>query len=441
MSFINVAEGDPATKMIKLLLRHINKEAVHFKRFKASSKQILTKANDIYNAIQQHIEDIKKKTEKAEEPDQTKYKAYTEAIPRLERLLLDYTYDIRDMSSEFVNHSVKNFRTSVASIERWANNWQVTVKIVEQLKSKEFQELSEELKKNLETGLAESVKQDDIDMIKEVQSYAKGSEHKLKDDSIFEAAPEDKMVTGLTELIDKIAIQMDTKYDQASAQPVVKTVLLVYLPFALTTDNEVDSKWAEHLKSKKVWKEMNHALKEVVGHLTDKAKSNEQLEENCKALEQVIFTFTELPELFGPQLLQMINLAGQVRRPFHGRSVVLVYMWYHMALSKDVKAERSAANRRAISTSIKQSIELLVSASTKLRGATTFNDANEVQELTSKFTSRSAELEKFYSLYKLGEKWTSDINVQLVNATKVDNEHYVQTKARVQGPRPARTAT
>jgi len=46
-------------------------------------------------------------------------------------------------------------------------------------------------------------------------------------------------------------------YAQASAQPVVKTVLLVYFPFALTTDKEVDSKWAEHLKSKKVWEEMN----------------------------------------------------------------------------------------------------------------------------------------------------------------------------------------
>jgi len=85
MSFINVAEGNPATEMIKLLLGHINREAVQFKRSKTSSKQILTKANDIYNGIQQHIEDIKKKTEKAEEPEWTKFKTYTEAIPPLER--------------------------------------------------------------------------------------------------------------------------------------------------------------------------------------------------------------------------------------------------------------------------------------------------------------------------------------------------------------------
>jgi len=122
------------------------------------------------------------------------------------RLLLDYTYDIGDRSSQLVSHLAKDVPKSVVSIERWANDWQVTIKIVEQLKSNEFkvshrinqwfhilnisqplQELSEELKKNLETGLAESVKQDDIDMIKGVHSYAKGSEHKLKDDSIFDA--------------------------------------------------------------------------------------------------------------------------------------------------------------------------------------------------------------------------------------------------------------
>ena len=119
------------------------------------------------------------------------------------RLLLDYTYDIGDRRSLLVSHSAKDVPSSVVSIERWANDWQVTVKIVESLKSNEFkvthrisqwfhilnisqplQALSPELKTNLETGLAESVKQDDIDMIKGVQSYAKGSE--LKDDSIID---------------------------------------------------------------------------------------------------------------------------------------------------------------------------------------------------------------------------------------------------------------
>ncbi|KIK07759.1 hypothetical protein K443DRAFT_149931 [Laccaria amethystina LaAM-08-1] len=439
MSVITVADGNPATEMIKLLLTHINAEAAQFKRAKSSSKQILTKANDVYNGIQQLIEDIKKKMEKAEEPEWTKFKAYTEAIPPLERLLLDYVYNIGDRSSHLLPHTAADVPKSVASIERWATDWQVTVTIVGRLKSDEFK-LSDPLKNSLETGLLESLKEDDVEMIKGVQDYVKGPAHKLQDDSIFDAAPEDKMVTGLTGLIDNIATQMDNKYVPASAHSVVKTVSLVYFPFALAADNTVDSKWAEHLKSKKVWEEMNRVLGEVDAHLTDeKSKTVEQLEENYRGLEKIIFTFTELPELFGPQLFEMMKFSGQVRRPFHSRSVVLVYMWYHLALSKDVKDERSSANRRVISTNIKQAIEILNSASTKLREVKMFEDDNVVKELTAKFNDNAAKVKQLYSQYKLDDKWTNDLNIKLDNAIKVDNEHYARTKARLEGLPPVTT--
>ena len=51
-----------------------------------------------------------------------------------------------------------------------------------------------------------------------------------------------------------------------------------------------------------------------------------------------------------------MKLAGQVRRPFHGRSVVLVYMWYHLALGKDVKNGRESNIRHAISTCVSPDI-------------------------------------------------------------------------------------
>ncbi|EDR05651.1 uncharacterized protein LACBIDRAFT_329518 [Laccaria bicolor S238N-H82] len=429
MSVITVADGGPATEMIKLLLTHINAEEPQFKRANSSTKQILTKANDVYNEIQQLIQDIKKKMEKAEEPEWTKFKA----------LLLDYVYNIGDRSSRLLHHTAADIPKSVASIERWATDWQITVTIVGRLRSEEFK-LSDPLKNSLETGLLESLKADDIDMIRGVQDFAKGAAHKLQDDSIFDAATEDKMVTGLTGLIDNIATQMDNKYVPASAHSVVKTILLVYFPFALAADNAVDSKWAEHLKSKKVWEEMNRVVGEAAAHVTgEKEKTVEQLEENYKGLEKIIFTFTELPELFGPQLLEMMKLAGQVRRPFHGRSVVLVYMWYHLALSKDVKDERSSVNRRTITTNIKQSIEMLNSASTKLHGVKTFADDNEVKELTTKFNDNAAKMKQLYSLYKLDDKWTNDLNIKLDNAIKVDTEHYARTKARLEGQPPVTT--
>jgi hypothetical protein len=66
-------------------------------------------------------------------------------------------------------------------------------------------------------------------------------------------------------------------------------------------------------------------------------------------------------------------------------------------ISKTLRSNR----RFVVPRNIKQSIELLTSASTKLREAKTFNDANEVQELTAKFASKSAEMQKLYTQYKV----------------------------------------
>ena len=99
---------------------------------------------------------------------------------------------------------------------------------------------------------------------------------------------------------------------------------------------------------------------------------------------------------------------------------------------------------------------MLKLASTKLRDAKTFNDANEVQNLTTEFGKKSAEMEKLYAQYKvmticillfvgintnqqLGETWTTVINAQLDKATKEDTEHYEETKKRLEGPAPTKT--
>lgn len=54
------------------------------------------------------------------------------------RLLLDYVYNIGDRSSHLLHHTAADVPKSVASIERWATDWQITVSIVGRLKSDEF---------------------------------------------------------------------------------------------------------------------------------------------------------------------------------------------------------------------------------------------------------------------------------------------------------------
>ena len=54
------------------------------------------------------------------------------------RLLLDYVYNIGDRSSRLLHHTTADVPKSVASIERWATDWQITVTIVGRLRSEEF---------------------------------------------------------------------------------------------------------------------------------------------------------------------------------------------------------------------------------------------------------------------------------------------------------------
>ena len=67
-------------------------------------------------------------------------------------------------------------------------------------------------------------------------------------------------------------------------------------------------------------------------------------------------------------------------------------------------SEELRSNRRfVLPRNLKQSIEWLTSASTKLRGENAFNDANEVKELTTKFDGKSAELQTLYTRYKVDD--------------------------------------
>ena len=81
---VRIAEGYGATDMIKLLLEIIIAETADFKRFPESSRQVVSTSIEVYEAILRHIADIDKKKDKAEEPQWTKFREYTDAIPSLE---------------------------------------------------------------------------------------------------------------------------------------------------------------------------------------------------------------------------------------------------------------------------------------------------------------------------------------------------------------------
>jgi hypothetical protein len=59
--------------------------------------------------------------------------------------------------------------------------------------------------------------------------------------------------------------------------------------------------------------------------------------------------------------------------------------------------------RSVIPRNIKQAIEILNSASTKLREVKMFEDDNVVKELTAKFNDNAAKVKQLYSQYKVND--------------------------------------
>jgi hypothetical protein len=49
-----------------------------------------------------------------------------------------------------------------------------------------------------------------------------------------------------------------------------------------------------------------------------------------------------------PQILSLMRLSAQVRRPFYGRSVALVKMWYTMNMNAAMKDENGLSARKAL---------------------------------------------------------------------------------------------
>ena len=141
----------------------------------------------------------------------------------------------------------------------------------------------------------------------------------------------------------------------------------MYFPFALFEAEGTDPSWLGHLASKRVWDEMYkfvppidiciaelnvnfcRALNECLNHLKLSKPSAETIGETYQGLAKTLFTMAALPPLsFETQILEMMQRAKHVRRPFSGRSSVLVFTWSHVATNSNILQERGIARRQAL---------------------------------------------------------------------------------------------
>ena len=128
-----------------------------------------------------------------------------------------------------------------------------------------------------------------------------------------------------------------------------------------------------------------------------------------------------LPPLsFETQILEMMQRSKHVRRPFSGRSSVLVFTWSHVATNSSILRERGIARRHALRKcvngmrlrvllfnsscfkyrTLSLSLEIFKYATEQLTSSQRFEDAAEVKAVGEKFESVFRDLYKIYEHYK-----------------------------------------
>jgi len=153
---VKIAEGYGATEMVKLLLEIIIAEIADFKRFRESSRQVVSTSIEVYEAILRHIANIDKKKEKAEEPEWMKFREYTDAISSLEEwvglislakfcfkyqlssLLLHCTYYTEEQESLLPIPRTTDVPSCLKAIDIWASDREITLAIIRKFEGDNF---------------------------------------------------------------------------------------------------------------------------------------------------------------------------------------------------------------------------------------------------------------------------------------------------------------
>ena len=151
----------------------------------------------------------------------------------------------------------------------------------------------------------------------------------------------------------------------------IRSIMLVYTPFAVIGNPQTTAEWVEHLTGANIWAEMKRYtqgwhrlsnshprfclsfLEALDGHLRDEKFTIPQLMEKYRVLEEL------LSRPLSSELLDLMRLAGRVRRPFHGRAVTIVHMWQYLTANSAVRAvrditRRSELQRHALNTTARR---------------------------------------------------------------------------------------
>ncbi|KIK09044.1 hypothetical protein K443DRAFT_672083 [Laccaria amethystina LaAM-08-1] len=151
--------------------------------------------------------------------------------------------------------------------------------------------------------------------------------------------------------------------------------------------------------------------------------------EKYRVLEELLSRLIRTEGPLSSELLDLMRLAGRVRRPYHGRAVTIVRMWQYLNANSDVRADRDITRRNELQRDIKRAVFVLQEASKAVADLTILTlKSPQSMKMDKDFGDLVEKVEKHFKTYNAPWEEYKDI---FENAKTTDIEHFTGVKTRL----------
>ncbi|KAF8972696.1 hypothetical protein BDZ97DRAFT_851815 [Flammula alnicola] len=434
----DMAEGSPFTDLIKVLLQHIAGDAAagKYARNPFSSIQVYLRARVIYNTIQDLIEEV----ETSDNADWDAFDKYTSAIPPLETILFEFHgINREDQRNTILPSNNGSIQEAISFIHAWEDDRKICMKVLRDLSGEVFTVLSNDARKHVVAEYETPLLSDDRTIVAALNAF-------FMDDQLNGQDIDQQILSEVTTGIRQIGGNLMkfltspppvrsgtlTSFPMANVVIPIKTMMLVYILFAMIQlDTILPGLW-DYLKSSTIWQATKEHVQKIRIHtdtITDiKSKEDlEELEQEWKKVEQLLLNGDAIcPPL--SEMVELLQLAARIPRPFHGRSVELIRMLYTLNVYSNNPADNATNRRPELRRLMVETIDALTPASQVTSDVKAFSaSSSEYIKLDSELTGVLTKIEEAFETFNLSNELPAMEN-QFNDAVKVDYDHFCLMK-------------
>ncbi|KAH6916163.1 hypothetical protein BKA70DRAFT_1395809 [Coprinopsis sp. MPI-PUGE-AT-0042] len=448
-----ITTGYASTDLSKELLTKLQTEIKGYKRNKNSSGAIFLQSHVAYEAIIALIKKVDAHSENLDSLPWDEFDKSATSITELEKFLLELLFE--DHDQELILPESAELEASVQFVKTWLDHHAAAIKRANTLDTWVFEtaKLKEETERTgFKHKLVKGQRNDHTDTVESIDKEI-GKSKLLDTDILREESDKTDYVkevkaavTSLSTEVKSMAEKLD--YPEEQAGKVVAGVMLLHVPFVVSQLADNNAKTQEHIRSVKIWDAAKKFAEYLLGFLKETSDKKNDLSADKKTELDVKYDGFEklllgISDLGGwiPAILSMMRLAAQVRRPFYGRSVALVKMWFTMNKNVEMKNENGADERTALVSAIGETKKAFTKAKDDITAFDAATMADKITEVEKSYSSVHATVTLFVKKYAPTDEVA--LETAYTDAKKVDDEHLQKFRAKLtfKAPAPAAVAT